>query len=74
MAKTQEELNQLKTEYETLNNKLKELNEDELKRVIGGVDIPGLEAIGPAPLFSSVSGNVENERIMRDAKITATCD
>ena len=25
MAKTQEELNQLKTEYETLNNKLKNL-------------------------------------------------
>ncbi len=36
MAKTQEELNQLKTEYKTLNNKLKELTEDELKQVIGG--------------------------------------
>ena len=36
MAKTQEELNQLKTEYETLNNKLKELTDDELKLVIGG--------------------------------------
>ena len=72
--KTQEELNELKNEYESLSTKLKELNEDELKQVIGGNDIPGLEAIGPAPLFSSVSGNVENERIMRDAKITEIYD
>ena len=72
--KTQKELNQLKDEYETLSSKLKELNEDELKQVIGGKDIPGLEAIGPAPLFSSISENVENERIMRDAKIAEICD
>ena len=38
MAKTQEELNQLKTEYETLNNKLNELTEDELKLVTGGAN------------------------------------
>ena len=74
MAKTQEELTKLKTQYETLSSKLKELNEDELKQVIGGNDIPGLEAIGPAPLFSSASGNVENERIKRDAKITEIYD
>ena len=74
MAKTIEELNELKNEYESLSSKLKELNEDELKQVIGGNDIPGLEAIGPAPLFSSASGNEENERIMRDAKITEICD
>ena len=36
MAKTKEELNQLKTEYETLADKLKELTEDELKQVAGG--------------------------------------
>ena len=72
--KTQKELNQLKTEYESLANKLQELTEDELKQVIGGKDIPGLQAIGPAPLFSSISENVENERIMRDAKMTETCD
>lgn len=34
--KTQEELTQLKHEYETLNNKLKDLTEDELKEVTGG--------------------------------------
>ena len=39
MSKTQEELNQLKIEYETLNNKLKELSEDELKQVSGGYAI-----------------------------------
>lgn len=36
MTKTQEELNKLKLEYETLNNKLKELSEVELKQVTGG--------------------------------------
>ena len=39
MAKTQEELTQLKTEYETLNNKLKELSDDELKQVTGGYTV-----------------------------------
>ena len=36
MAKTQEELNELKQEYESLVTKLKELTEDELKLVTGG--------------------------------------
>ena len=35
--KTKEELNALKNEVETLNNKLAELTEDELTQVIGGV-------------------------------------
>ena len=39
--KTQEELNQLKVEYETLNNKLKELSEDELGYVTGGHSVDG---------------------------------
>ena len=37
MAKTQEESNTLKNEYETLNNKLKELTENELVQVTGGI-------------------------------------
>ena len=37
MAKTQEELNQLKVEYETLTKKLKELSDSELKMVTGGL-------------------------------------
>ena len=36
MAKTQEELNTIKEEAETLNKKLVELTEDELKQVVGG--------------------------------------
>ena len=36
--KTKEELNALKEEVETLNRKLAELNEDELKQVGGGRD------------------------------------
>ena len=36
MSKTQEELKELKNEYETLNNKLKELTEDELNIIVGG--------------------------------------
>ena len=39
--KTKEELNALKEEVETLNKKLKELSEEELEQVAGGVD-PGL--------------------------------
>ena len=36
MAKTQEELNALKEEVETLNKKLAELTEEELAQVTGG--------------------------------------
>lgn len=37
MAKTQEELEQLKQEYKTLTVKLKELTDEELEIVTGGV-------------------------------------
>lgn len=39
MAKTKEELDQLKQECESLTNKLKELTDDELKQVTGGVGV-----------------------------------
>lgn len=38
--KTKEELKELKEEYEALNNKLKELTEDELMLVTGGTESP----------------------------------
>ena len=38
MTKTKEELNQLKKEYETMINRLKELSDDELNIVTGGND------------------------------------
>ena len=37
--KTADELNALKEEVETLNKKLAELSEDELKQVTGGLDL-----------------------------------
>lgn len=37
--KTKEELNELKQNFIELGNKLKELTDDELKLVIGGVDL-----------------------------------
>ena len=36
--KTKEELNALKEEVETMNKKLAELTDDEMKQVIGGID------------------------------------
>ena len=36
MAKTQEELNAIKEDVETLNNKLNELTDEELAQVTGG--------------------------------------
>lgn len=40
MAKTKEELNVLKEEFETLNKKLVELTEEELSQVMGGKTLP----------------------------------
>lgn len=36
MAKTKEELEQLKKEYEELNNKLRDLSEEEINLITGG--------------------------------------
>ena len=38
--KTKEELNALKEEVKALNMKLAELTEEELKQVVGGVNVP----------------------------------
>ena len=38
MAKTQEELNAMKEEVETVSRKLHELTEEELEQVAGGID------------------------------------
>lgn len=40
--KTKEELNTLKEEYETLNSKLRELTEEELAEIIGGITLHNL--------------------------------
>ena len=45
MSKTKEELNEIKEEVETLDEKLHELTEEELEQVTGGVafDVGGVE-------------------------------
>ena len=56
MAKTQEELDQLKQECITISSKLKELTEDELKQVAGGsmiVDFNDTCHFDP-PVFSGI--------------------
>ena len=52
MAKTKEELNELKQEYDSLTNKLKELTEDELLQVTGGLQTEGDIDIELANLFA----------------------
>lgn len=54
MARTQEELNQIKEEFNALNNKLKGLTEDELSQVVGGEHggiLVGSETMVHAPTF-----------------------
>lgn len=46
MEKTKEELEQLKAEYEALNNKLKELSAEELMQITGGMRTGGDIYIG----------------------------
>ena len=43
--KTKEELNVLKEEYKALNDKLKELSEEELTQVVGG-DVTSANIVG----------------------------
>lgn len=43
MPKTKQELEELKKQVESIKTKLNELDEDELKSVIGGIDIEDIE-------------------------------
>ena len=56
--KTQEELNALKEEVETLNKKLAELTYEELAEVSGGVGVPP-ELVFEYPAFGP--GTIRNE-------------
>ena len=71
--KTQEELTQLKTEYETLNNKLKELSDDELKEVTGGKNfisfIPGLLAIGTTQMIMGLASPQSTNTADKETKL-----
>ena len=57
MKKTKEELETLKKEYETLTNKLKELNEEELFEVTGGEGSGTKTIVVPVKLPTCISGN-----------------
>ena len=47
MAKTKEELEQLKKEYQEIKTKLGELTEEEIENIVGGFNVPG----GPEQLY-----------------------
>ena len=51
--KTKEELDELKIEYKSLNEKLKELSDDELKQVTGGITSPWSETFETAELLEN---------------------
>ena len=57
MAKTKEELNNIKQELETLATKLQELNEDELKLVSGG-NVFVTKSFDPQSHFENDTDNV----------------
>ena len=60
MAKTQEELNTIKDNVETLNKKLTELSEEELAQVTGGQDIKWIQLfITAAPSLGFVETAVD---------------
>ena len=64
MAKTQEELNAIKFELETLNNKIKELNEEELENIAGGM-------ISFEPLYELLhKNNITKYQLLKDDVLT----
>lgn len=56
MAKTKEELTELKKEYEALSNKLKELSDDELEQVCAGTNIWDIAV----KLKEKIESNIKN--------------
>ena len=71
MPKTQEELNQLQIEYQTLSNKLAELSEKELELVTGGVSLTipnepleGLAQAGLSPELDALEQTALEHKIV----------
>ena len=76
MAKSQEELNQIKIEYENLTTELKELSEEELSAVAGGLEQKtSLRALFPVIFANNQTStnleNIEKINILKDASCTA---
>lgn len=53
--KTQEELKQIKEEYDLLKSKLNELNDDELKQVTGGINRAADDGAGLQGVYKNKS-------------------
>ena len=72
--KTQEELNALKEEVVTLNEKLHELTEEELAQVNGGGSNP-LNVVDGAPVASDLEylnpADIESINVLKDAASAA---
>ena len=66
--KTNEELNALRSEVETLNKKLAELTEDELKQVAGGEGLSEEDAMRIGDGMSNPVAGMSEEDAMRIAK------
>ena len=75
MAKTQEELNALKEDVDTLNNKLNELTEEELEQVSGGQGNKPLIIVDGVPFEGSLSdinpADIQSMEILKDASASA---
>ena len=64
MAKKQEELNLLKEELEALNNKVKELDEEDLDNIAGGM-------ISFEPLYDLLhKNNITKYKLLKDGVLT----
>ena len=65
MAKTKEELQQLKQEFETLNSKLKELTEDELQQLVGGdwYDFRGTNNLNQSNGWQTIDKTTDNKEL-----------
>ena len=64
MSKTKEELNKLKEEVESVNEKLRELTPEELEQVNGGVNMTnGIKTLNP--------NEIESIDVLKDASATA---
>ena len=74
MPKTKEELNTLKTEFESLTTKLKELTEDELEQVTGGGNpLPVQAATIISPMIATMIG-ADGKPISSGKTITPAVD
>ncbi len=61
--KTKEELNELKREVETLNQKLAELSEDELAEVTGGMQGSAIESLLPTKANVSLTSPKQDSSV-----------